>query len=129
MTVPPQKSPRTSSSASSTSRSSECEPPDTAAEPRNIERANLVHEDVRSAAGKFHLRPESSGHGLCRRRGDYDRRERREFVCLDDDGITTSALFATSPHTWWHERADITPLHGEFPSAPGPPRARVDLSD
>jgi hypothetical protein len=75
------------------------EPPNTAAELRNIEGADLVHEHPCSAAGKFHLRPESSGHGLCRRRGDYDRRERREFVCLDDDGITTSALCATSALT------------------------------
>src|SRR2546428_13808870 len=102
------------------------EPPDTATEPRNIQCADLVHEHARSAAGKFHLRPERRGHSLCRRRCDDDRREGREFVRLDDDGITTSTLSATSPHTWWHEGVDITPLHGDLPSAPGPPRSRVD---
>ncbi len=76
------------------------EPPDTAAEPRNIEGADLVHEHARSAAGKLHLRTESGGHSLCRRRGDYDRRESRELVRMDDDGITTSALCVTSPLTW-----------------------------
>jgi len=68
-----------------------CEPPDTATEPRNIERADLVHEHARSAAGKFHLRPERRGHRLCRRRGDYDRREGREFVRLDELSYTEPA--------------------------------------
>jgi hypothetical protein len=75
------------------------EPPDTAAEPRNIEGTDLVHEHARSAAGEFHFRPERRGHSLCRRRGDYDRREGREFVPLDNNGITTSTLFVTSPLT------------------------------
>src|SRR2546430_10332734 len=65
----------------------------------------------RSAAGKFHLRPERRGHSVCRRRRDYDRRERREFVCLDDDCITTSAMFAASPHTWWHEGVNRSEEH------------------
>jgi hypothetical protein len=73
------------------------QPPDTATESRDVERADLVHQHPRPAPGEFDLRPESRRHGLCRRRDDYDCRECCEFVSLNDDGIAASALFMTSP--------------------------------
>jgi len=48
------------------------EPSDTAAEPRNIEGADLVDEQAHPAACKFHLRSESRRHSLCRRRDYHD---------------------------------------------------------